>query len=392
MKNPLSALNRLSQQHSTALREPQDVISQEYLTTSVDPRLLQFKTQGDWESLLNRLGIRLLVSREYEHFVLSLGAKKSGLEISYAPMPHPSGIAVDRLKKHVYIASTRNPNQIYTLKTCSGLLKRRDMKINDLSFKALVPIQTSFYPGSLYVHDLAFLNNKLYATAVGHNAIVEILGNGRYRYVWWPKCVEQNKKPRAQANYLQLNSIASRANISSSFFTASTDKISSLRPGHIHFPVDKEGVLFSGKTREPVCFGLTRPHSAKWHRGKVWLNNSGYGELGFVDRRRFESVLKFPGWTRGLCIHQDIAFVGVSRVIPRFYKYAPGLDAKKGVCGIFAVDLKSSRILAKMIWPYGNQIFAVDWINDAWASGLTHTLRPKKSSVDMKTVFYSFKI
>ncbi len=128
-----------------------------------------------------------------------------------------------------------------------------------------------------------------------------------------------------QQNHLQLNSIAAGPSLRSSFFTASTDAISRRRPGHANFPVDGRGVVFSGATREPVAFGLTRPHSARLREGRIWLLNSGYGEFGFVDGRSFSRVATLPGWTRGLAFHGRFAFVGTSRVLPRFRQYAPGL-------------------------------------------------------------------
>ena len=44
--------------------------------------------------------------------------------------------------------------------------------------------------------------------------------------------------------------------------------------------------------------------------------------LGRADR----DAPTLPGWTRGLWFHGSTAFVGASRVIPRFSNYAPGFD------------------------------------------------------------------
>jgi hypothetical protein len=116
------------------------------------------------------------------------------------------------------------------------------------------------------------------------------------------------------------------------------------RPGHLNFPVDRRGVIFSGATREPIVEGLTRPHSARLRDGVIWIDNSGYGELGRVVDGTFEPVVRLPGWTRGLSFAGDIAFVGTSRVIPRFRRYAPGLDEARSECGIHAIDVHSGKI------------------------------------------------
>jgi uncharacterized protein (TIGR03032 family) len=224
-----------------------------------------------------------------------------------------------------------------------------------------MPVRARMFPGSLYMHDLAFVGGRLHANAVGHNAVVRIDDTG-FRYAWWPRCVETRKGIVIQQNHLQLNSIAAGSSLRTSYFSASTDRLSRLRPGHAKFPVDRRGVLFSGATREPVAFGLTRPHSARLRDRQVWLLNSGYGQYGRIADGAFHTVAALPGWTRGLCFHRRVAFVGTSRVLPRFRQYAPGLSVERASCGVHAIDADSGRILGSLTWPGGNQIFAVDWI------------------------------
>ena len=86
--------------------------------------------------------------------------------------------------------------------------------------------------------------------------------------------------------------------------------ISNRRPGHKNFPVDKRGVIFSGKSKEVYAGGLTRPHSARLFQNKVWVDNSGYGELGYAEQNQFKPVIRLPGWTRGLCFNSSISICG----------------------------------------------------------------------------------
>jgi uncharacterized protein (TIGR03032 family) len=230
----------------------------------------------------------------------------------------------------------------------------------------------------------------LHANAVGQNAVVRLSDDGRYERAWWPRCIESDAGPAFGQNYIQLNSIAAGRNLATSYFSASADKLSNRRPGHKHFPVDKRGVIFSGATREPVARGLTRPHSARLHSGSIWVDNSGYGELGIADNGRFKPVISLPGWTRGLCFFEHIAFVGTSRVIPRFRQYAPGLDVETSVCGVHAVDTKSGRVLGSLIWPYGNQVFAIDWAPSSLTSGFPFSAGARRGVAREKRLFYAF--
>src|SRR5204863_6287126 len=135
-------------------------------------------------------------------------------------------------------------------------------------------------PGCLYLHDLALVGGELYGNAVGQNAVVRLSPEGRYERVWWPRSIERAGRPDFRRNYLQLNSIAAGRDLAGSFFSASAEAPSPRRPGQRHFPVDRRGVIFSGATREPVARGLTRPHSARLWQGALWVDNSGYGEVG----------------------------------------------------------------------------------------------------------------
>ena len=58
------------------------------------------------------------------------------------------------------------------------------------------------------------------------------------------------------------------------------------------------------------------PHSPRIHGGKLWVLNSGQGELAQVDPSRgsLESVEQVPGYTRGLSFGGQFAFVGMSRI------------------------------------------------------------------------------
>jgi hypothetical protein len=162
-----------------------------------------------------------------------------------------------------------------------------------------------------------------------------------------------------------------------------------LRPGDLSYPVDRRGVIFSGRTREPMCTGLTRPHSARLSGGRVWVTNSGYGELGFASGGRLKVVARLPGWTRGLCIVGDVAFVATSRIIPRYARYAPGVDPTASVCAVHAVSCTSGRLLGSLQWPSGNQVFAVDWIDARQSLGFPFSVRARKRSRET-AFFYTY--
>jgi uncharacterized protein (TIGR03032 family) len=337
-----------------------------------------------------------LVTREYEHLVIALspGLRRGERHSqTYLRLPHPSGLAADRKRGVVYVASTRNPNQVYDLAPVSDLVDRSDVSPvgeRDLAeFRPLIPIRSRFMPGCLYLHDLAMVGGRLYGNAVGENAVVRIHDDGRAERAWWPRCIETPDGPVFTRNHLQLNSIAAGADLKKSFFSASTDQLTNRRPSHRNFPVDRRGVVFSGASRDVIARGLTRPHSARLSAGKLWIDNSGYGEFGVVEGGKLEPLVKLPGWTRGLCFHQGVAFVGTSRVIPRFRQFAPGLDVDSSICGVHAIDVVKGTILGSLSWPVGNQIFAIDWLPSSLSRGFPFR-SDRKAPEQERVLFYAF--
>jgi uncharacterized protein (TIGR03032 family) len=349
------------------LRDPLEIMARH--SAPVPPGALRFKVVGDFWNVLRKTASTLVITREYEHLVVALSAAADPL-LTWLGLPHPSGLAVDARNRAVHIACTRNPNEIVTLTPA---------RIPGGKAPVLVPTTTQIFPGRLYLHDLAVMNGTLYGNAAGVNAVVELAG-ARATPVWWPKTMEERGRPRMERNYIQLNSIAAGKSLTTSFFTASSSEPSARRPGHLNYPVDGRGVVFSGASRTVVAGGLTRPHSARLHRGRLWVANSGYGELGWIDGDRFQPLVRPGGWTRGLAFSRDVAFVGTSRVLPRFSRYAPGVAPDRAHCGVHAINLRDGRLLGSILWPEGNQIFALDLVPLRWAEGLPFTRRGDRAA------------
>jgi uncharacterized protein (TIGR03032 family) len=380
-------------EQNLAWRDPLQVTAQWMPTTHIDPVIFKYREYGEFFSILDAFQITLLVTREYEHLVMAITTSNRSPVFSYIPLPHPSGLAIDINLEVVYIASTRNPNIIFEFKPTKGTIQRLDVKsdpLDGLYRKTLMPYRSRYLAGCFYLHDLAMVDGFLYANSVGQNAIVR-LGNDA-KIVWWPRCIEQGNQPVFGQNHIQLNSIAAGAKLDSSFFSASTSKISTRRPGHRNFPVDKRGVIFSGKTREPFVFGLTRPHSARLYEKQLYVDNSGYGEFMLIHGSEPIMISKLPGWTRGLGFCKDIAFVGTSRVLPRFHHYAPGLDPDKSFCGIHAVDIKTGSVLGSLIWPYGNQLFAVEIVPQKMTYGFPTIIGRKDQLDENRKLYYTFSV
>jgi uncharacterized protein (TIGR03032 family) len=109
------------------------------------------------------------------------------------------------------------------------------------------------------------------------------------------------------------------------------------------------GMVIEVQSGEIVAQGLSMPHSPRLHGGRLWVLNSGAGELGWIDPAtgRFEPVAFCPGYARGLAFIGDYALVGLS--LARENRTFSGLPLDEALtsrgaearCGLLVIDLKS---------------------------------------------------
>ena len=112
------------------------------------------------------------------------------------------------------------------------------------------------------------------------------------------------------------------------------------------------GLVMDVRNNQIVCRGLSMPHSPRWYKGRLWLLNSGNGELGHVDLNTgaFEPLCFVPGYARGLAFHGRYALIGLSKARNRSFS-GLALDEQlarrnaEARCGIVVVDLESGDLL-----------------------------------------------
>ena len=110
---------------------------------------------------------------------------------------------------------------------------------------------------------------------------------------------------------------------------------------------DGGGILIHIDSQEIIALGLSMPHSPRLRDGRLWLLNSGTGELGTVDTSsgRFEPVAFCAGYARGLAFIGNYAVVGLS--LARENRTFSGLPLDEALrardtearCGLAVFDL-----------------------------------------------------
>ena len=124
------------------------------------------------------------------------------------------------------------------------------------------------------------------------------------------------------------------------------------------------GCLIDVDSGEIIAEGLSMPHSPRWHDGRLWLLESGLGQINVVDLHSGtrEVVATLPGFTRGLDFAGPFAFIGLSQV--RETATFGGLPITEGGnernCGVWVVDVRNGQTVAFLRFKADVQeIFAV---------------------------------
>ncbi len=114
---------------------------------------------------------------------------------------------------------------------------------------------------------------------------------------------------------------------------------------------DDGGIVMDIVTNQILGEGLSMPHSPRWHDGKVWVINSGTGEIGWINEqsRRFVPFAFCPGFIRGLAFVGDHAVVTLSK--PRYQRFdglqlADRLEEKDADpwCGVQIISLRDGSV------------------------------------------------
>ncbi len=112
------------------------------------------------------------------------------------------------------------------------------------------------------------------------------------------------------------------------------------------------GLVMHVASGEVVFQGLSMPHSPRVHGGRLWVLDSGNGNLICVDTDsgRSEVVARFDGYPRGLAFCGRFAFVGLSKIREKeIFGGVPIADeSRERHCGVAVVDLNGGNIFGRL--------------------------------------------
>lgn len=299
--------------------------------------------------ILHRLGATLLISTYQAGKVLALGSTGESLSVTYSHFDRAMGLAVDRTRIAV---GTRR--QIHFLKSAPDLGPRIDPAG---TYDGCWLPRASFYTGNIHGHELAWGNDGLWVVNTLFSTLCTLHEDYSFVPRWRPRFIsELQGQDRCHLNGLAIVDGQPR------FVTAMAE---SNEPGGWRSTKATTGCVIDVTNDEVLVRGLAMPHSPRLYKDRLWVLNSGYGQLGFVDQKKgqYESVEKVPGYTRGLTFAGQFAFVGLSRIRETsIFGGIPIAEHREQLkCGVAVIDLKLGRTVAVFQFHSGvEEIFALE--------------------------------
>lgn len=234
------------------------------------------------------------------------------------------------------------------LATLFQILKFRNVldpgqQINNVFDACYVPREI-FVTGELDAHDVGMLTDgRIVFVNTLYNCLATTSERHSFAPLWKPPFISKIvKEDRCHLNGLAMQDGVPR------YVTAvsKSDTIDGWRDRRAN-----GGIVIDVQSGEIAIDGLSMPHSPRVYRDKLWLLNSGTGEVGWVERAtelrnaKFHVLAFCPGFLRGLAFFGDYAFVGLSK--PRYQRFEGlALDRRLAEadsepwCGVQVIDLR----------------------------------------------------
>ncbi|GFE69413.1 TIGR03032 family protein [Chroococcus sp. FPU101] len=213
----------------------------------------------------------------------------------------------------------------------------------DLQADRLYVPRTAYTTGDLNVHDVVLdnLHNVIFVNT-DFSCLATLSPDYSFVPIWQPSFISK----LVAEDRCHLNGLAMKEGKPAYVTACSTTDTAAGWRNHRK----DGGVVIDVSSNEIMIRGLSMPHSPRYYQGKLWLLNSGTGELGYIEGEKFVPIAFCPGFLRGLAFWGDVAIVGLSKLRARTFtglvlEERLAKDGKSPQCGLMVISLSTGEVL-----------------------------------------------
>ena len=214
------------------------------------------------------------------------------------------------------------------------------------TYDALYMPRVTYHSGPLDIHDLSFGDDgTLYAVNTLFSCLVKIDDNYNFTPYWTPPFIDR----LASEDRCHLNGMAMENGLPK--YATAFSKGNTFQSWRNE--VTTGGVVYNVQTNECIADGLSMPHSPRVFNGELYVLLSATGELVKIDPTTGSHavIVKIEGFVRGMSLHREYLFVGLSKLRKNSSTFGQ-LDFanKANVAGVVAVHLPTGSIAGQLTY------------------------------------------
>lgn len=331
---------------------PQPVVATERNAPVAETRI-ECRNSEPFASWMSQLNGSLAVTTYQAGKIALLGWRGTQMSLLMRQFNKPMGLAVGPGKLAL---ATRHE---ITLLANAPLLAPDFLLDEPGKYDALYLPRATYHTGDLNVHDLAFGTDGLWFVNSRFSCLSALSKDFSFVPRWKPPFVSE----LVPEDRCHLNGLA-MVDGKPKYVTAlgETDTVGGWREKKA-----TGGVLIDVETGAVVLRGLAMPHSPRWHQGRLWLLNSGAGELLCFDPEKGSAgvVCTLPAYLRGLCLIGRFAVVGMCQI--REKHIFGGLPVQQQfqdlLSGLAVIDLPTGKLVGTFEFTAGcTEIYDVQFL------------------------------
>ena len=310
--------------------------------SEVKKRDIKYEYNLNLVDILEKLKISVFFSTYQAGKLGVVSTKNNDLEINFHNFERAMGIAVNSTQMAV-----GGKNWVYMLKNDPSLAPQIEPPG---SYDACFLTRGAQYTGDVSIHDLAWGSKELWMVNTRFSCLCTLSNNYNFLPQWRPNFVSAI----AAEDRCHLNGVAMVGGMPK--YVTVLGKTDT--PGGWRENKASGGCILEVPSSKVITEGLSMPHSPRIYGDRLWVLNSGRGELVTVNLAsgRQEKIISLPGYTRGLAFRDRYAFIGLSKIRETaIFGDLPISDRlKDGIkCGIGVVDLPTRSIVGCLEFDSG---------------------------------------
>ena len=241
------------------------------------------------------------------------------------------------------------------------------------TYDALFMPRATYYTGMVDIHDMDFGKDGLWAINTSFSCLSTIDDNYSFTPKWKPSFISDLvSEDRCHLNGLCLEN--GEPKFVSTLGTGNTPK--SWRES-----ITNGGSLIDVKSNEFVLKDLPMPHSPRESKGNYYLLLSATGDFVKVNPKdnSYDVITNLKGFVRGLAIHGDFAFIGMSKLRENSSTFNQ-LDVAKlaNWAGISVVHIPTGAIMGEIRYQSSvDEIYDIQVLPEMQRPGILNTIRPE---------------